>query len=287
MLFYRKDLLESSICKRMYWEEFRQELRVPKTFEEFNQIAAFFTQSSHPSSPVKYGATMTLGSTGVASSEYLARLFSHQDHLYGADGKINLCSDVSIKSMEELVEIKKYSNPQYSPWWTNTAAAFAEGETAMAILYSNYASDLLNSKSKVIGNIGHSIIPGGNPQIGGGSLGVSKFTKRPQDALSFIRWMCSEPISSARTVLGSVSPCKLSYDNFDIITSYPWLDCAKEGFINARGQRVPKFINKPFDERKFLSILGMAVKNTYSGVQSASNALANAQRMLEEVFWKD
>ncbi len=284
MLFYRKDLLESPICKRMYWEEYKQELQVPTTFDEFNQIASFFTHSLHPASPVKYGTTMTLGSTGVASSEYLARLFSHQDHLYGTDGKVNLQSDISIKSLEELIAVKNFSNPQYSSWWTNTASSFAKGEAAMAILYSNYASDILNSKSKVIGNIGYAVIPGNNPQIGGGSLGVSKYTKRPEEALSFIRWMCSEPISSARTVLGSVSPCKLSYDNFDIITTYPWLSCAEESFISARGRRVPELVNNPFDERKFLSILGMAVKNTYSGVQSAADALKNAQKLYEESF---
>lgn len=52
----------------------------------------------------------------------------------------------------------------------------------MAILYSNYASDLLSHSSRVAGNIGYALTPGRNPVIGGGSLGVSKYTKRPEDA---------------------------------------------------------------------------------------------------------
>ena len=82
LLFYRKDLFESPIYKRMYWETYRKQLTVPNTFEDFNKIARFFTKAINPESPVDFGATLTLGSTGVASSEYLARLFSYQDNLY-------------------------------------------------------------------------------------------------------------------------------------------------------------------------------------------------------------
>ena len=69
LLYYRKDLFESPIYRRMYHETYRQELRPPQDFKEFNQIARFFTKACTPSSPVEYGATMTLGSTGVAGSE--------------------------------------------------------------------------------------------------------------------------------------------------------------------------------------------------------------------------
>ncbi|MBQ8803518.1 MAG: extracellular solute-binding protein [Tyzzerella sp.] len=284
LLFYRKDLFESSIYKRMYLEKNKKELTVPKTFEQFNEVARFFTKSFNPSSPVDYGATLTLGSTGVASSEFLARLFSLQEHLYDKTGKVYLNSQNSKDALNALIEAKQYSNPQYCSWWTNTADAFADGNVAMSIMYSNYASNILNESSKVIGNIGFSNTPGNNPAIGGGYLGVSRFTKRPEEALSFIRWICSEPISSARTLLGSVSPCTLSYDNYRIVNDYPWLNLAKNSFVNCRGYRVPENTNHPFDERKFLNILGMAVKNAYSGAQSVEDALDNAQKMYEHNF---
>ena len=43
-------------------------------------------------------------------------------------------------------------------------------------------------------------------------------------ALSFIKWMCSEPVASAATLLGSVSPCRKSYDNYEILNTFPWLN---------------------------------------------------------------
>lgn len=284
LLFYRKDLFESPINKRMYWEQTKKELTVPKTFGEFNEIAKFFTKSYNPASSVDYGATLTLGSTGTASSEYLVRLFSLQNNLYDETGNIHLNSEASIEALRNLIETKKYSDPQFSPWWTDTSAAFADGNVAMAILYSNYASSILNESSKVIGSIGFANPPGSNPVMGGGYLGVSKYTTRPKEALSFIRWTCSEPISSALTALGSVSPCRLSYDNYEIINDYPWLDLAQKSFANCRGRRIPENDQKPFNERKFLNIIGMAVKNTYSGAQSVEDALNHAQKLYEQHF---
>lgn len=284
LLYYRKDIFESPIYKRMYLEQHKKELAPPETFDEFNQIARFFTKSRNPSSPVDYGATVTLGSTGVTGSEYLARYFSHQDHLYDSNREIHLDSEVGIRSLRELVKLKGYTAPDYCNWWTNTARSFASGTYAMSILYSNFATDLLSNDSNIVGKIGYAMIPGGNPAIGGGSLGVCKYSERPEDALSFIKWMCSEPISSAASLLGSTSPCRQTYDNYEIINNFPWLNLVKKSFMLAKGNRMPEDINLPFDERKFLNILGMAVKNAYNNICTPGEALVNAQGQFEEYF---
>lgn len=284
LLFYRKDLFNDPIYRRTYFEKYREELLPPDTFDKFNRIAAFFTKSLNPASPVDYGATLTLGSTGVAGSEFLARFFSYQDNLYDEHYNVTLNSPAAVRALEQLVEIRNYSSPKYNSWWTNTATSFASGNIAMTLLYSNYASDLLSSTSKVVGNIGYALVPGGNPVIGGGTLGVSKYSRRANEALSFIRWICSETIASAETLLGSVSPCKKSYENYEIVNSYPWLNFAKDSFVMAKGRRVPELSGFPFDERRFLSIIGMAVKNAYSNVQSPTVALEQAQKMYDEQF---
>jgi multiple sugar transport system substrate-binding protein len=284
LLYYRRDLFNSSVLKRIYFETYKHELLPPTTFEEFNRIAKFFTKLYNPSSPTDYGATLTLGSTGVAASEYLARLFSYSKNLYDQNNIIKLNNDVSLKALEQLIEIKNYSNETHNTWWTDTAASFAEGNTAMTILYSNFASDLLRSNSKVVGNIGYTLVPGKNPMIGGGSLGISKYSQNPEDALQFIKWMCSEPITSAATVLGSVSPCKKTYENYEIVDVTPWLNLVKDSFVLSNGRRIPKSIHKPFDERRFLSIIGMAVKNSFSGAMKPKEALDLAQDLFEKQF---
>ena len=82
-----------------------------------------------------YGSTITLGSTGVAGSEFLARLFAIQENLYGADGQIHLDSPACQQALTELVELRQCTSPEYCGWWTQTAKRFAEGNFAMSILY--------------------------------------------------------------------------------------------------------------------------------------------------------
>lgn len=74
---------------------------------------------------------------------------------------------------------------------------------------------------------------------------MAKYTKRPEDALSFIKWMCSEPVASAATLLGSVSPCRKSYDNYEILNTFPWLNLAKDGFGLAHGAVPPNSPTSP------------------------------------------
>lgn len=108
-------------------------------------------------------------STGVAGSEFLARLFAIQENLYGADGQIHLDSLQCQQALAELVQLRRCTSPEYCGWWTQTARRFAEGNFAMSILYSNYASDLSAHSSHVVGNVGYSMMPGNNPVLGGGS----------------------------------------------------------------------------------------------------------------------
>lgn len=284
ILYYRKDLFESPVYKRIFWEQFKKELAPPKTFTDFNQIASFFTRSVNSDSPVDFGTTLTMGSTGVAGSEYLSRLFSYQDNLYDDNLEIHLDSETSLKALEELIALKRFTAKDYCSWWTDTAGRFAAGNFAMAPLYSNYASELLSPESKIVDKIGYTMMPGSNPLLGGGSLGISKHSVNPEDAFSFIKWMCSEPISSAASFLGSTSPCKITYDNYEVIHNFPWLSLSQRCFMQAKGKRVPESAGIPFDERRFLSIIGMAAKNAYSKIIAPKDALRNAQLQFEKYF---
>ena len=284
MLFYRSDLFSDPMCRRIFREQHHSELRVPQTFEEFNRVAAFFTRRLNPDSPVENGATVTLGSTGVAGSEYLARLFSLQENLYDENGRIRLNSETGVHALQLLLDLRACTAPDACPWWTSTAQAFAGGNVAMAVLYNNFAAPLVGYHSRVQDSIGYAMIPGGNPCIGGGALGVSRYSRQPEKALHFIRWLCSEPVASASTLFGGVSPCSASYDNYSIINSYPWLNLARSCFTAAQGRRVPPRQQLPFDERRFMSIVGMAVKNACSGALSPQAAMDYAQQLMQEQF---
>lgn len=283
LLFYRRDLFESVIYRRMYKEQYHRELSPPQDFDEFNRVAAFFTRALHPESPVCYGATLTMGSAGVAGSEYLARLFALQENLY-ENGNVRLNSEKGVKALRQMVDLKPCVNTQLCSWWTDTAATFAAGDVAMALLYNNFAAPLLSHRSRVQDNIGYALVPGSRPLIGGGSVGVSRFSKQPDRALHFLRWMCSEPIASAGALLDGVSPCKQSYKNYEIVNTYPWMKLMHSSFSAARGRRIPPQSRAAFNERSFISCIGTAAKNAFNGIVSPKDALDSAQKQFEEQF---
>lgn len=276
LLFYRKDLFENAILQRLYKEKYREDLVPPKDFASYNQIAKFFTKRFNDHSPTTYGTTLTLGNSGVAATEYLTRYFSHSQNLFDASGNLMLDTDVALQAMNELIEAKAYAPKRYNSWWRETAREFSAGDTAMTILFSNYAAELLDSTSSITNNIGYTYIPGQNALLGGGCIGVCKSSSHKQEALDFIRWLCSEEISTAMTLLGSVSPCEKTYSNYEVLDTYPWLGLSHKCIAQSKINRIPAQKVNCFDERRFLSILGMAVNNTYNETATAQEALTYA-----------
>lgn len=282
LLFYRKDLFENTVYRRLYQEKYKQELQVPQSFKEYNQIAEFFSGLADSEEiGVKYGTSLTLGNTGVASTEFLARLFSYKSRLFDEAGKIIIKDEAGKKALQDLLQAQKYSAAKPSRWWTTAAQEFAGGESAMMINFSNYASEILGRKSKVVENIGFAMVPGKNPIYGGGALGVSKNSKHKKEAVAFIKWLTKDPVASAMAVLGSVSPCLKTYSKYDIVNAFPWLELSKECFALSTTGRVPENNPHPFDEKRFVNILGTAVKNVMMGVLTIEEALEQAQVFID------
>lgn len=284
LLYYRKDLFEDVAIKRAYYEMHKTPLEVPKDFIEFNQIARFFTKSFNRESKVRYGTSLTLGNSGVATTEFLARFFSVKDHLYDENGKISIDNDAGVFAMKNLLEATKYIDMKKVSWWADAAKKFADGEVAMEIMFSNYASGILGYKSKIIDKIGYSIVPGGNPIIGGGSLAIAKNSKHPMDALDFIKWLSADPVATAMAALRGVSPCMKTYDIYEIVDVFPWMELSKECFSLSRTRRLPIDVNKPFDEKKFVRIIGGMIKNVCANVVKPENAIIILQKMIDEEF---
>ena len=89
----------------------------------------------------------------------MARYLEKHQNLYTADGRVRLNDAAGKEAMRQLVELRGYAPVSGTEWWTDTARSFASGELAMAILYSNYASDLLKGDTVVSDNIGYTFVP--------------------------------------------------------------------------------------------------------------------------------
>ncbi len=284
LLFYRKDLFENPILKRMYFEANRQELHVPTTFEEYNTVARFFTQSLNPYSPVKFGSTVAIGNAGVSASEYCVRLFGMSGSLLTADGRIALDTPEALRALQNYKEAYQYSDKTQYQWWKNALLGFAEGSAAMTVVFMNHASDILNLKhSRIAGKIGYATVPGGHPMIGGGIIGIARSSQKQALACKFLEWLYAAPVASVFTILGGLSPCRSVYDNQDVYEKYPWLTAAKRSFPIAK-RRPGSCYYENFSEHQLEKLLSYEVKNAVMGVCSPESALARAQNACERTF---
>ena len=285
MLYYRKDLFEDAMIRRQYYERYRKELEVPKTFQDYNQTAAFFCRAWNPSSPTEYGTTLTFGTAGVAACDYLPRLLEQTGSLFDEKGFLAVNTPQAKAALENYLEAFQYTNRSANKWWSQSIESFSQGNTAMTITFSNHASLLINSKhSNVVGKVGCAMVPGGHPLTGGGVIGISRASRHPKAAAEFLKWVFSDETAQLLTLLGGFSPSRSIYANAEITSLFPWMEALPSSFIHGT-RRTESPVYRKFNEKKFENLLGIAVRNAVTGMASPQEALEYAQAMCEASFF--
>lgn len=284
LLFYRRDLFENTAFRRRYSELYNCELLPPTTYQEYNRIARFFTRAFNPDSPVPYGTGLTLGNASEAAKDFLSRYFSHADTLYDREGHILLNSPEALQAMQEVLDLHGCINPAHCSSWHDTLDIFTKGDMAITIQYSNFTSSIVSSSSRISDRIGYAMVPGGNPMLGGSTIGICRRSEQKEEALRFLRWLCREETATAMMLMGTTSPCRKAYENLEVVDRCPWLLMARDCFALSHANHIPPRPLQDFDEQRFLNILGMAVNTAYSGVMSMEDTLRFAQATFEKAF---
>jgi multiple sugar transport system substrate-binding protein len=284
MLFYRRDIFENPTIRRLYYEERREQLEIPRTFDAYDQIASFFTASLNPASPVTDGSSMVYGSATVAACDVLPRVKSVGGELFDKSGKIRIDTAVFRKALNDYLALKKYSSPDVNYWWGDALNSFSGGFSAMTIVFINHVSRIIRANDRGLSvKVGSAPVPGNFPLLGGGAIGISRQSKNKDRCSEFFNWVYSEEIANMITLLGGLSPCKSVFENEEILEIYPWLKNIdvhfKQGWRKVQSGRYPHFDNHHFER-----IFGSAVRNAALGLISVDEALKSAQAQCEKEF---
>ncbi len=284
MLFCRKDMFEDELIKRRYYESSRKKLEIPRDFAEYNKIARFFTRRYNKKSSTAYGTTLTYGRSYTAACEILPRFYEKGGSVIDEKGKITIDTENMKAAFREYLESADYATKEPHFWWQESAEVFSNGFTAMNILFSNYASDMVhNTNSRVAGKIIYAEVPGGSPLLGGGSVGITRNTKKEQACLKFLDWLYSDEIAESVTYMGGFISNKNIVNNAEILELYPWIEGIENMFRQGkRGSQKKK--NEKFDEFAFEEILGSAVISAASGISTIEEALREAQKACDKIF---
>lgn len=284
MLFFRKDLFGDELIKREYFEKYKRKLEIPKTFEEYNEVAEFFTKKYNSSSKTQYGATAVYGRTVLAACDFLPRFREYGKSIFDINGHVNILIPEMKAAVNHYIRTCSYTGNETSLWWGDSTNQFSDGKAAMHIVFSNYASEMIhNPDSKVIGRIAFGTVPGGQPLLGGGAMGISKYSSKYEECITFLKWLYHKNTAETVTYLGGYVCNRDVSKNLDIIELYPWLEGMEASF--EAGWRIYESDRTcHFNEFLFEDILGKAIRSIASGLEPPDQALQKAQAECDEAF---
>jgi multiple sugar transport system substrate-binding protein len=242
-LYYRKDIFDDPKMKDAYQKKFNKALEVPKTWEDYAQVAQFISDQL---APTTYGAGhfRKAGSPGN-QYDFLQQFRANKGQFFDDNMKAQLASPEGIKTLENMIAANKASIPgnneldAVSLW-----AAFLQGKVAMiyswppsgrmAANYSQSAKAInFIPQSTIAGKVGYAIVPGGHPEHATGyNKALAAESANADAAYLFMQWATSPPVSLARTMLPYAlrDPYRLSHFKSDLYAQL-WPD-AKAYLVN-------------------------------------------------------
>jgi multiple sugar transport system substrate-binding protein len=227
-LYYRRDIFEDAKMKEAYQAKFNKALEVPKTWEDYAQVAQFITDQMAPN---VYGAGhfRKAGSPGN-QFDFLQQYRANGGQFFDDNMKAQLASDAGVKTLQNMVAANAASIPgnneldAVSLW-----AAWLQGKVAM--IYSwpptgrmtagySQSDKAINfvPQSTIADKVGYAVLPGNAEHAAGYNKALAAGSPNMEAAYLFIQWATSPPVSLARVMLPYAlrDPYRLSHFKSDL-----------------------------------------------------------------------
>jgi multiple sugar transport system substrate-binding protein len=221
IMYYRLDLFEDEENQSAFEEEYGYPLAPPKTWDEWNDMCAFFTAKYAPDI---YGCAFQ--KKGQAYHWFHAVFRSLDGEFFDPETmKAQVNNEIGVKTAETLLASIPNQPPGVVEWgFIEAFSAWMEGKLAMYISwpppgrwsegYGSQAEQLAwLPPTQVVGKVGYAIQPGGGELAAGFSLGVAANSQNKEAAYLFIQWLTSQDISLQRvmTPFALRDPYRLSH----------------------------------------------------------------------------
>jgi len=291
-LYYRKDLFENKTYQHKFQAQFGYELKAPKTWSQYKDIAMFFNGWDwNNDGKIEYGiagsrlkgyGTMLLFFTKAAA---YAKHPTDKAFYFDSDTmKPRINNPGFVKALTEYIDLMQYAPKQiinFSPG--DVRQSFIGSEVAMVVDWANTGTMAQNSKeSKVKDKVGYAQLPGSNevynPKTkvwdklynhpssisGNWTLLVNKSSKNKELAFEFAAHMSSKEVTSKLVTIGDsgVNPSRYSHfeNNFDL-----W---DKNGFSKESAKNYLQTISLALSNKNVMTDLRIPGANKYYSVIS-------------------
>jgi multiple sugar transport system substrate-binding protein len=237
---YRKDLFENPDIQAAFLEQYGYDLAPATTFDQYRDIAEFFTAYGEEQGMELWGTTVQ-GTTGHPASfyEFVETILPsfgvynwgiHMDNWKASEangGELN--GERAKEALSFWVDMLQFAPPEAtSSTWDEVAATFAAGRAAQGWVYGENAAWIATdeTRSKIVGNVGVALPPtyegvmdgvqGGTGYIGyydGGAFGIPHSSKNKEAALLWLQYIGQESVQADWAVAGARVVMDSTYDD--------------------------------------------------------------------------
>ncbi len=206
---YRKDLFADPANQKAFQAKYGYALATPKTWDEFQQVAEFFTMPDKK----LYGAAL------FYSKDYDAVTMGFDQVLWAYGGKLSdngkvegvINSPEAVKALTYYVGLKKFTPPgSENYYFAECLRDFQEGKVAIAQSWFAFLPGLTDqTKNKFADQTGYFMVPKGPSgqyaSLGGQGISVSAYSKKQEMAKEFIAWFSKKENQAKWVALGGLT----------------------------------------------------------------------------------
>ncbi|MBZ4486755.1 extracellular solute-binding protein [Microbacterium sp. cx-55] len=208
ILYYRTDLFEDPAQQAEFKAEYGYDLAPPTTWEQYSDVAKFFTQDTDGDGQVDvYGTDVK----GAVETEWLATLSQtgEKNMVVGDDGSVSLGNADSLAALDFYTSLLPYAPSGAAQLdWAGSQNLFNQGQLAMMRFWA-HAYKQIPADSAVAGKVGVTTMVGGPGGVAGvpGAwyLSVPAGTSKQEKALEFVQYAYDNNELSVDTDLGLAS----------------------------------------------------------------------------------
>jgi multiple sugar transport system substrate-binding protein len=256
----------------------------PKTWDDVIKVAKALTDAGGGR---YFGYVFRGGQGNPVVADFMPIFWSYGGNLFNADRtKVTIDTPEGAAAMKTFMALRDVSPKGVESYQADQVGrALAAGTAASSINWPNWVATFEDpSQSKMVGKISYTAIPAGthagSSEIGHWTMGIMSASKNKQEAFDFMVWATSPEQIKISATRGN-PPVRFSVFTDPELTSqkqfrhFPILMQAID-FSTPR-PRHPKW---PEIENAFGAELSKAV----AGAETGDEALANAQKAIEEIL---
>lgn len=290
---YRQDYFENADIQAAFKEQAGRDLAPPEDWDEFLEVAQFFTQSHNPDSPTPFAATLMAKKHESLYCDWRVwnRTFGVVEINEKLEPTFNSEDGIAATSFYgDLINEYKVVPPEATTWtWDEVTTAFGSGQTAMAM---NYHRMLLDPEVEGEGGlVGFAKVPGKRaedgtvlnaPHYGTYYLAVNKYSQNPRWAYDLILTVTS-PDWMKEYAQFLFHGSRISYyEDPEVLASRPeyWPTFAESLQIGYARPRISVYV-------EYSETIQAEVSRYLLGEQSVEDALSNAATKVTELFTRN